>query len=43
VVAPETAAAMGVRSVLVVNPAYRDEIVRDCAAQGLPFDITAVE
>jgi hypothetical protein len=39
IVAPRDAAARGVRTVLLLNPNYRDEVARMVHDQGLPFTI----
>ena len=43
VVSPRDAWERGVRSVVIVNPAYADEIARSCAEQGLSFALSTVE
>jgi SAM-dependent methyltransferase len=43
VVAPAEAARRGVRTAIVVNPAYAAEIEASCARDGLPFRIRSID
>lgn len=43
IVAPSEAARRGVRTVIVVNPAYVAEVAESCARQSLPFDIRSID
>ena len=42
-VAPAEEARRGVRTAIVVNPAYAAEIEASCAREGLPFRIRSID
>ena len=43
IVSPAEAASLGIRSAIVVNPAYFDEVAEHCAGQGLPIEPTSID
>ena len=43
IVAPAEAARRGVRTVIVVNPAYVGEVESLCASDGLPFRVQSID